>query len=55
MIPDGFHYFLDDFWNSQNFVKAGPVALPITTKLLQRIQENMETSLENMDFRNLRI
>ena len=24
MIPDGFQYFLDDFWNFENFTKSRP-------------------------------
>ena len=35
--------------------KSGPVAIPITTKLLQKIQENMGASLKHMDLGYLRI
>ena len=47
--------FRMDSGTSKILSKYVPVALPITTKLLQKIQRNMGTSLGNMDLGYLRI
>ena len=48
--------FFDDSGTSKILSKYGPVTLPIPVNFtLKNTRKNMETSLENMDFRNLRI
>ena len=39
MIPDRLQYFLDDFWNFENFTESGPMDPVFITKLLQKIYE----------------
>ena len=55
-IPDRFQYFFDDSGNFQNFVKIWTRNPPNYCQFTSKnTRKNMGTSLENMDFGNLRI